>query len=336
MPEQPYDDIFRSRQTRRRGLLTRPFLALVLLIFTFIFVGIYRTSKINSSDTPQLTTSKFIQPTPTQRPILKIRRSIADQTRAKTELIEKIRKILDKTVGTYSVYIYDLDTDEGFGINEFTVFDAASITKLVILTSLYSLSEENKVDLNANITIQETDIQDYGSGQLRYDGAGKTYSIKSLARLMMEKSDNTAAYILGTQTVGQKRLVNYVKEWGLEQTNIPKNLSSSYDMSILLRKVYRGNIVSQASIKEMLGFMQQTDSEDRLPAKLPPGTTIYHKAGDQVSVSHDVGIIVAPVATYYIGVMTSNMLVAEPAVKASIAEVSKLVYEFKSGIKTAE
>ncbi|OGG00344.1 hypothetical protein A2Y99_00970 [Candidatus Gottesmanbacteria bacterium RBG_13_37_7] len=244
-------------------------------------------------------------------------------------LVDKLEGIISGKTGTYSIYYYDIKSGISTGINEKMVITAASVNKIPILAALYYLAGNNTLDLEKIIVPQPSDIQNYGTGSIRYDPTGTPYSIKTLARLMIEKSDNTAAYLLGTHIVGLKKIQNLINDWGLTQTDMYKNSSSVYDQSIILIKMYQKEITTPSLTAEMLGFMDKTDFDDRLPKGVPEGITIYHKTGDEVGKVHDVGIIDLPQRPYYLGVFTTDITDIEDA-KKNIALISSAVYDFVS------
>lgn len=245
-------------------------------------------------------------------------------------LIAEIKKLLEKTNGNYSLYVYDLTNNQGFGINETTIFTAASINKIPILSSLYYFANAGEINLDQQITLQATDIQDYGTGSMRYDPPGTTYSLKTMARLMMEKSDNTAAYILGREILTFEKIQKLVNGWGLIQTDMEGNKTSPSDMTKILIKMYRGEIANKALTLEMLGFMDESDFEDRLGLFLPKTVKIYHKTGDEIGLIHDIGIIDPEKRAYILGVFTSE-ITDEKIAKETIGQISKLVYDWMQG-----
>lgn len=260
----------------------------------------------------------------TVKPVTKVSKK---QMQSKEELLTKIKNIINNKSGSYSVYVNDLNHNDSFGINENTIFTAASVNKIEVLAALYYLVDEGKINLDDAITIQAEDIQDYGTGSIRYENPGAVYSIKTLARLMMEKSDNTAAYLIGDQVIGMDKIQNLVNQWGLTQTDMVNNKTSNADQEKMFRLVYEGKIVSGPLTSEMLDFMNDSDFENRLPALLPNGTKVYHKIGSELRITHDVGIVDLPKRPYYIGVLTVDNPSEEDAIK-TIAEISKLVYEY--------
>lgn len=242
------------------------------------------------------------------------------------KLLSDIKGIISKSQGSYYVYIYDLNSKKGFGINENTVLTAASLNKVPILASLYYLAGKGEIDLEKVVILQEEDIQDYGSGSIRYDPPGTPYSLKTLARLMMEKSDNTAAHIL-SMTVGMDKIQDLVNTWGLIQTDMTDNYTSAKDMEIIMEKMYKGEITTPALNTEMLNFMDSSDFDDRIPRGIPATVKFYHKTGDEIGKLHDVAIIDFDKRPYFLGVLTSD-IIDEPIAKENIAKISRLVYEY--------
>lgn len=242
------------------------------------------------------------------------------------QLLSEIRKITDSAGGTWAVYFYDLSTNQTFGINETTIFNAASINKIPILAGLYYLADKGEINLDQQITLQQGDIQDYGTGSIRYDPPGTTYSVKTLARLMMEKSDNTAAYILGRQIIGMDKVQSLIKNWGLTQTDMENDKTSLADMGRLMKKMHQGEIANQAQTTEMIGLMDESDFEDRIPAFLPKDIKIYHKTGNALGGIHDIGIINLSNHPYILGIFSSDINDETSAIQ-TIAQISKKVFD---------
>ena len=260
--------------------------------------------------------------TPSPLPTIKIVRN--------QPLLPQIESIISNKGGTFSVYIVELSTGKEYAINKEMVVDAASVNKIHILAALYHLADKGEIDLNRIIVSQEKDIQNYGTGSIQYDKPGTPYSIKTLARLMMEKSDNTAAYLLASHIVGVKKINTLIASWGLTQTDMIKNTTSNKDIAILLTKMFNGEITSPALTAEMLDFMDKSDFDDRIPRNLPDGTVVYHKTGDQVGKVHDAGIVAIADKPFYIGVFTTDMTDVE-ATKVAIGEIAKIVFDYMRG-----
>ncbi|MBI5620807.1 serine hydrolase [Candidatus Gottesmanbacteria bacterium] len=239
----------------------------------------------------------------------------------------KIQTLVNNRLKNYSVYVKDYSTTLTAGINETVMFTGASVNKIPIVASLYYYAGKGEIDLDERVTIQSADIQNFGTGSIRYDPPGSVYSLKTLAKLAIEQSDNTAAYVLGNYTVGLDKVQALLTQWGLTQTDMVNNKTSNRDMATLFEKIYQGEITNPASTSELLAFFKDTDFEDRLPALLPKTAAVYHKIGNEIAVMHDAGIVTDGKTTYYIGVFTNDITDEEEA-KKMIAEISKLVYDY--------
>lgn len=292
---------------------------IVLLLFILAAIGFgYSTLRKPSSITTSATIKKTEENSSNFFP--KINNSSVE------DFINKdIPTLLSQESGTYAIYIYDIKNKKEYGLREKTVMTAASVNKIPILAALYHLAGKREIDLEKVIVTQPDDIQDYGTGSIRYESPGKPYSLKTLARLMMEKSDNTAAFILASHVVGIEKIQTLVDSWGLLQTNIADNSSSPYDIGQLLLKMYNGDVTNHALTLEMLEFMRHSDFEDRIPTGVPSDVKIYHKTGDEVAKIHDAGIIEKINHPYILTIFTSDVI-DETRTKSIMAEISKHVF----------
>lgn len=237
------------------------------------------------------------------------------------------QKIIKGKPGFYSIYYKDLKSGASFGINENQIETAASVNKVPIVATLYYLASRGKINLDEKITINKDDVQDYGTGSIRYQTLPVTYSLRDLARLSMQQSDNTAAHVLGVR-LGTDVIQNMVNSWKMNSTDMENNKSTVYDMSLLFQKIYMGQIANPALTKELLGFMTNTDFEDRLPRDLPKNAKVYHKVGDGDGFVHDVGVVEYKNENpYYIGVMTSDIGNTDDQTKTTIGAISRKIYD---------
>lgn len=243
---------------------------------------------------------------------------------------DNLEKQINSVIGTqwndFSVIVEDYDSGFAYRYSEGEIFVAASVNKVPILAALYHEAKNGTVDLDRDITLQRADIQDYGTGSIRYDKPGTVYSVKTLAKLMIKQSDNTAAYIIANHVVGQNRLKELAGQWGLTQTDLITNKTSNQDIAKIFRIIWEGKITDAAHTQEMLSFLKDTDFEERLPKNLPDNATVYHKIGTEVGIFHDAGIVSDGSRTYYIGIFT-NGETDGAATEALMASVSRAVYD---------
>ncbi len=69
------------------------------------------------------------------------------------------------------------------------------------------------------------------------------------------------------------------------------NLCSPCDMTELLTKLYRGELLSAPSTRYCLAVMGRTKYNSRIPRDLPPSARVFHKTGTICGIVNDVGII---------------------------------------------
>ncbi len=244
-------------------------------------------------------------------------------------LKKEVIDIIKKKKGNYGVYFSSLKSNKiFFGINENQTYTAASLNKVPIVATLYYMAGKGEINLDEKITIQKEDTQDYGTGSLRYEKPGSVYSLKTLTKLSLQQSDNTAAYIIATK-IGMDNIQKIINMWGLTETSMSNNKTSLVDMFTLLKKIYDRKITNSSLTKELLDFLTNTDIEDRLPDLLPWNTIVYHKTGDTISGIHDVGIIQKGNNPFFLGVMTSDIGDREET-EQTIARIAKKVFDFET------
>jgi beta-lactamase class A len=69
---------------------------------------------------------------------------------------------------------------------------------------------------------------------------------------------------------------------------------------------------------------------DRIPVRLPKGTSIAHKTGLERSVCHDIGLVFTERGDFLICVLTRHKAGAARAAKNFIARVALLAYNFET------
>lgn len=248
---------------------------------------------------------------------------------AKEKLPEVIRDeivdFLKAQKGDFNVYYEDLKNGDSFSIHGSTVVTAASINKLPIVAYLYSLASKKEIDLQETVVIQQSDIQDYGTGSLRYEEPGQPYTLQHLAMLALKESDNTAAHVL-TIRLGEENVQAYAYQIGMGSTSMVDNDTTARDIGKFYEALYNNEIASVPLTQELLGYMEDTEFEDRIPPLLPKELHVYHKTGDGVNFIHDGGIISNGTTPFVLVVLSSN-ITDEKAAKEVISEIALMVFE---------
>ncbi len=306
-------------------------IALGILIIILPALIWYWEEKSNSTDSDAMLIPHIETTTSTPHAVvaLKTARELDD-----SQLNEKIEKILSDRVPegkdwTFGIAITDITTGKVYGKNEHEVFDAASTGKIIILATLYNQISEKKLNEDDKVTITDSDVQDYGTGIIRYKKMPVTYTLRELAELMIKQSDNTAASVIATK-VGRKNISDYATKVGMTETDIEENTTTPYDINLILRNIYNIKQTDPQTAGTLIKIMLDSDFETRLPAQLPKDTLVAHKIGTGIAQIHDAGIVLLDKRPYILSIFSKHVN-DETLAEEIIALLSKTVYdEFSS------
>lgn len=235
-------------------------------------------------------------------------------------------------------------------------FPAASVIKLPILVEAYRQVDEGRLDLSERIPLRAEDRVG-GSGVLKELEPGAALTLRDLLTLMIVVSDNTATNMV-IDRVGLEAVNASARSWGLEQTFLAGPLMAPperqtpaqregrrstvcpADMVDLLTALHRGQILSEASRREVLAILGRQhfsllgrelgydlDAVEAGTARL----RIASKSGSIAGVRHDVGIITTPAGAYAIAVMTKDAqdrgFTFHNEGERVVARASRLIYD---------
>lgn len=219
-------------------------------------------------------------------------------------------------------------------------FPGASLIKLPILAVVFEAVADKKIFLDDRVIIKKRDIFG-GSGELKSRKLPCEVSIKELLELMIAASDNTATNKI-VSILGFKYINAKFKELGLSSTLLARrmmdfkkrrkgieNYTSSYDIVLVLEKIYKKKLVNEELSNLALSFLTKQKVNDRIPLYLPKEILVAHKTGLERGVVHDAGIVFTPKSDYIICVLVKGAKSHKQA-KKIIAQVSLLTYNYFS------
>lgn len=234
--------------------------------------------------------------------------------------------------GKYGFVALDLTTGVALLNDPDTQYRAASVNKLPIVIDLYRRAAAGQINLDATTAIADDEIQHYGTGTIQSQGSGQVYSYRDLAKLAIEESDNTAAFVLGKR-LGLDSMQQDLQSWGLKATSLADNLTSARDVAVLLSLLAQRKLLPAAATQELLTLMQNTVWTDRLQAGVPATLPVAHKIGTDVDVFNDAAIFLAPNHPYVAVALGAG--VGEDDGNATMAALSRLVYQFEAALPAA-
>lgn len=253
-----------------------------------------------------------------------------------TPLTQKLQSLTQKYPQLEAgILIADLEKKSYVNLLATQTFSSASTIKIPILVAFFQDVDAQKIKLDELLTMRKDHIVD-GSGSMQYEPVGKKFTARETATKMITISDNTATNMLIECLGGAKALNQRFADWGLNATKINKplpdkggtNTTSPENLSNLLLKIDRGELVSLASRDQILDIMKQTERNNLLPQGLDQGATIAHKTGTLRSVLGDTGIIYLPDGQRYIASVLVKRPDDDPQAETLIQEISRTVYQY--------
>jgi len=216
--------------------------------------------------------------------------------------MEKIYELLKELPGHIGLYYKDLSSGRELCYNEDMPFIAASVIKLPIMMDVYKKAASGKLSFSDTLQMREYKKVG-GCGAICSIDEDIALSIKSLVRLMITISDNTATNIL-IRHAGINELKQSFEEMGLQKTVVGRelfdmealergiqNYFTPREIGSLLESLYNGTFISQDASKEMIDILKAQQICHKIPDSLPPGVAVANKTGESSGVTHDAGIV---------------------------------------------
>ncbi len=252
-----------------------------------------------------------------------------------TALKEKIQKIDAKYPNVKpQAWFIDLDNGAYVTYNGTQAVPAASTIKIPVLVAFFQEVDAGNMHLDQMLTMTK-DVMVSGSGDMQYMQENKKFPAIEVARKMIVISDNTATEMLVKQIGGKEVLNQRFKEWGMKHTEINNilpdlegtNKTSSEDLSKLLARIERGDLISARSRDRLIAIMEGTKTRTLLPQGLEKQANIAHKTGDIGTIIGDAGIIDMPTGKRYIGAVFAERAYDDIAGRHLIQDISRTVYQ---------
>ena len=266
-------------------------------------------------------------------------------------LQEKITVELLKGSGLFAVAFKDIETGKTVLINEKISFHAASTMKTPVLIELFKQAAEKKFSLKDRILIKNSfksivdgseftlDSTD-DSQRALYRETGQQKDIASLAYEMIIASSNLATNLI-IELVKPENVMTTMKEIGANDIQVLRgvednkafekglnNTTTALDQLLIFEKMAQYELVNKKSYKKMINILLDQKFNEIIPAKLPPGVKVAHKTGSITGIQHDAGIVFLPNGKKYVLVLLSKFEGDEKKAQETMANVSKLVYDY--------
>ena len=240
-----------------------------------------------------------------------------------------------------SLWLARTDGSEILSIQPDRRIPGASTLKILLLVEAHAQSLEGTLDLGASTTYLAEDRVE-GSGSLKYEKPGSTWTWRQLIRRMIAESDNVASNML-LKRLGVKNVNGRAERLGMEVTRIERlfmdegarhegheNWTTAREMGHLVLSIFRREILTPSACDEMIQTLEKT-SRGRIAAGVPKFIPVGHKGGALPGLRHDVGWVRVPGHPYVLSVFLDNVLERRASDEDrgfdAIDAISRVVYE---------
>lgn len=217
--------------------------------------------------------------------------------------MNNLMKRMHAAPGHVAMYYHPLDGGCAVMMNENMPMMAASVIKIPIMVEAFRQFEAGKLDPQEKHVLQDEEKMP-SCGALNRMHAGLEVTMRDLVELMIILSDNTATNIL-IEKLGIEHVNETMRGLGLKATVLRRklfdkkaseaglqNTVGARDIGMLLEKMYRGELISEAASEEMLDILRSQKLNGKMPFYLhEKGIKIAHKTGEDDGITHDVGIV---------------------------------------------
>ena len=237
---------------------------------------------------------------------------------------QQLSSLVSDSSADVGVAALDLNTGESVSIKGDTPFPMASTVKVAIAALYLSQVDHRKKTLDDTI---------------------QGVPVRTLMNKMLIHSDNRAADILFKDVGGPSAVHHWLTQNGIQGVRVDRTIaqllrdkrdlwdrrdsSTPKAMVELLRRIYKGQLISPDSRNYLLGVMAKCQTgKNRMKWLLPAGTAVEHKTGTLDGLSDDVGFITMPDGHRIIVAIFARGGSDRPR---TIAEAARTIYDgFKS------
>jgi beta-lactamase class A len=243
--------------------------------------------------------------------------SMAPSDQAWEEMTRQLDILAAHRRARVAVHLKDLKTNREWNYHPDDLFPSASLVKVPVMCAVFFKMKDGGLSLNQQLTLRRRNRVG-GSGSLKWQRDGQRFTVRELLVRMISESDNTATDML-IEAIGMGYIQQVFPKMGLLYTGIYRegmsikggrvaheNYTTAREMSMLMEKIYRGEMVDLASSVMMMDILKHRRPASRLAKGLPKGWEIGHKTGLLRQACHDTAVFFTPRGDYALTVLTGS------------------------------
>ncbi|MBI5371088.1 MAG: serine hydrolase [Sphingobacteriales bacterium] len=244
----------------------------------------------------------------------------AASQRTDKKLQSAIRSMINGYKGDIGIYIKNLRTGKIVSIDADTVFPTASIVKLPIFLGITDRMYRGELDYDSSFIYKDSLLYE-GADILGSFKSGEKIALKKLIMLMLTTSDNTASLWLQSLAGTGTRINSLLDSLGFTHTRVNSRTpgreenrarfgwgqTTAREMGVLLEKIYRKEIYSEASCDRMLRCLGRNFWDENEGISVIPSTIeVFSKNGCVNASRSEVMIVNAPRNPFVLCIFTKN------------------------------
>jgi beta-lactamase class A len=215
---------------------------------------------------------------------------------APDSLQESIQSVLDENPDyRIGLAMADISGDAALTFGDQEAFTAASTAKIITAAAFYHLVENGEASLDDPLG--------------DYDAA---FQLEA-----MVNQSNNDSWLLLMDAVGYPQLTEYAASIGVAY-DPEENLLTPAEMALVLKQLYAGDLLNPENTAQLLGYMQDTNNEELIPAGSQAGVEVFHKFGEIGGELHDAAVLAYRGSTFVLVIYTENADGTEDAGQAEV------------------
>jgi beta-lactamase class A len=276
-------------------------------------------------------------------------RTALAQLEASRGPIQQIASGIKAKVG---VAVADLETGDTIAIDGSGKYPMQSVYKFPLGLAVLHRVDNGRLALGQKIHIGKSELRPDTWSPMRekYPEGNVDLALSEVIRFTVSQSDNNGCDILFRLMGGTDSVDSFIRALGISEMAIVateeemhrdgslqyRNWSSPAAMAQLLRKFYRGEVLSEKSTSFLRQVMEESPTGPRrIKGLLPKGTVVAHKTGSSgadekgmVAATNDVGVVTLPGGRHVvIAVFVSDAAAEEKACEDVIAKIARVVWD---------
>lgn len=266
-----------------------------------------------------------------------------------------LRARLDSLAGSIhakvGIAVYGIESDDTLTVGGGMHYPMQSVYKFPLAVAVLHAVDQGKLSLTRTVHLQKKDLLPNTWSPLRekYPRGNVDVPLAEILRFTVAQSDNNGCDILFRMMGGPAAVHRYIHGLGVtgiairnteaemhrDGTAQYRNWCEPGAMALLLKKLYRGEVLTQTSTAWLREVMEGTTTGPRrIKGLLPEGTVVAHKTGSSgtygaiIPATNDVGVITLPGGRHVaVVVFVTDAKEEESICEDLIARVARAVWD---------